>query len=117
MSSKSTIGFSHASGPFCCDADIIIVGAGISGTLAATVLSRAGYRITLVDRHSTYPSDFRAEHLDGTQIEQLTRLGLLDGLVAGLYRGETVAAGEWSTWGKPSISVFATRQWSIPHVA
>jgi len=73
------------------DADIIIVGAGISGTIAATVLGRAGYKVLLVDRHATYPSDFRAEHLDGVQIDQLARLGMLDGLTAGTARGETVA--------------------------
>jgi len=75
------------------DADIIIVGAGMSGTIAAAVLGRAGYTVLLIDRHATYPSDFRAEHLDGIQIEQLSRLGLLDGLTAGAARGETVAVG------------------------
>ncbi|WP_428485507.1 FAD-dependent oxidoreductase [Rhodopila sp.] len=74
-------------------ADIVIIGAGISGTLAATVLARGGYRVTIVDRYKEYPTDFRAEHLDGTQIDQFARLGLLDDLTAGLYRGETVACG------------------------
>lgn len=76
-----------------CDADIMIVGAGISGTIAATLLGRAGYNVLLIDRYATFPRDFRAEHLDGVQIEQLSRLGLLDGLTAGVTRGETVAVG------------------------
>lgn len=74
-------------------AEIIIIGAGISGTLAATVLGRAGRRVTIVDRHDTYPADFRAEHLDGVMIDQFERLGLLDELTTGLYRGETVVCG------------------------
>ena len=73
--------------------DVIIVGGGISGTLAASLLGKAGYRICLIDRYDVYPPDFRAEHLDGPQIEQLRRLGFLDGLTAGLYKGETVTIG------------------------
>lgn len=68
----------------------MIVGGGISGTLAATVLGRAGHDVCVVDRYAVYPPDFRAEHLDGPQIEQLSRLGFLDDLTSGLYRGETV---------------------------
>jgi 2-polyprenyl-6-methoxyphenol hydroxylase-like FAD-dependent oxidoreductase len=71
-------------------ADIVIVGGGISGTLAATVLARGGYQVCLIDRHEVYPPDFRAEHLDGPQVGQLRRLGFLDDLTLGLYRGETV---------------------------
>jgi 2-polyprenyl-6-methoxyphenol hydroxylase-like FAD-dependent oxidoreductase len=72
-------------------ADIVIVGGGISGTLAATALGRAGYEVCLIDRYAVYPPDFRAEHLDGPQVAQLQRLGFLDDLAHGLYRGETVA--------------------------
>lgn len=74
----------------CAIADIIVVGGGISGALAATVLGRAGYTVCLIDRHAAYPPDFRAEHLDGPQIGQLRRLGFLEDLTLGLYRGETV---------------------------
>jgi 2-polyprenyl-6-methoxyphenol hydroxylase-like FAD-dependent oxidoreductase len=74
-------------------ADVIIIGAGVSGSLAATILGRAGHRVTLVDRYAVYPADFRAEHLDGAQIDQFQRLGLLGDLTAGVYRGETVACG------------------------
>lgn len=70
--------------------DVVIAGAGIGGTLAATALGRAGYRVCLIDRHASYPADFKAEHLDGPQIGQLIRLGFLSELTAGLYRGETV---------------------------
>lgn len=70
--------------------DVIIAGAGISGTLAASALARDGYSVCLIDRYQTYPVDFKAEHLDGPQIGQLLRLGFLAELTNGLYRGETV---------------------------
>lgn len=70
--------------------DAVVVGSGICGSLAASILGGTGYKVCLVDRHAVYPPDFRAEHLDGPQIDQLRRLGFLDRLTDGLYRGETV---------------------------
>jgi 2-polyprenyl-6-methoxyphenol hydroxylase-like FAD-dependent oxidoreductase len=71
--------------------EILVIGGGISGTLAAAILARAGYCVCLIDRNEVYPPDFRAEHLDGPMVGQLRRLGFLDDLTLGLYRGETVA--------------------------
>ncbi|MBP1860369.1 FAD-dependent oxidoreductase [Rhizobium herbae] len=64
------------------DTDIAIVGAGLAGTLAACVLGRAGYHVTLIDRHLLFPQEFRVEKIGGDQIEKLRRLGLLDPLSA-----------------------------------
>ena len=61
--------------------DILVVGAGLGGALAAAVLGRAGFQVTVVDRYATYPQDFRAEQLVGPQIEVLRGFGLLDGIV------------------------------------
>jgi 2-polyprenyl-6-methoxyphenol hydroxylase-like FAD-dependent oxidoreductase len=62
--------------------DVAVVGGGLSGTLAATVLGRAGYRVALIDRHAVYPSEFRVEKIGGDQIQKLQGLGLLDALEA-----------------------------------
>ncbi|HVW57700.1 MAG TPA: NAD(P)/FAD-dependent oxidoreductase [Rhizobiaceae bacterium] len=64
------------------DTEIAIVGAGLSGTLAAHVLGRAGYHVALIDRHPVVPREFRVEKIAGNQIEKLRRIGLLDKLAA-----------------------------------
>jgi heterodisulfide reductase subunit A-like polyferredoxin len=63
-------------------ADVAIIGGGLSGAVAAVVLGRAGYRITLVDRHAVYPAEFRVEKIAGEQVELMRRLGLLDSVAA-----------------------------------
>jgi 2-polyprenyl-6-methoxyphenol hydroxylase-like FAD-dependent oxidoreductase len=63
-------------------ADVAIVGGGLSGAVAAVVLGRAGYRISLVDRHAVYPAEFRVEKIAGEQVELMRRLGLLDSVAA-----------------------------------
>ncbi len=69
------------------DVDVVIVGAGLAGTLAAILLGRTGVRVALIDRAEVYPPDFRAEQLVGYQVEMLARLGLLEIVV-----GDTVPA-------------------------
>ena len=64
------------------DTEIAIVGGGLSGTIAAIVLGRAGYRVTLIDRYPVFPREFRVEKIAGDQIEKLRRIGLLDRLSA-----------------------------------
>lgn len=65
------------------ETEIAIIGGGLSGTLAAVTLARAGHDVTLIDRHAVYPPDFRVEKIGGEQVDILRRLGLLDALKAG----------------------------------
>src|ERR1044072_8909212 len=58
--------------------DIVIAGGGLAGSAAAAMLARAGYGGALIDPHESYPPDFRAEKIDGTQARILARTGLGD---------------------------------------
>jgi 2-polyprenyl-6-methoxyphenol hydroxylase-like FAD-dependent oxidoreductase len=68
------------------DADVVIVGAGLCGSVAAVVLGRAGYRVVLVDRWADCPPQFRVEAIDSKQAELFNRLGLLDQIAAAATR-------------------------------
>lgn len=79
--------------------DVVLVGAGLSGSTAALVLGRSGLRVALIDVHEVYPPDFRVEKIAGDQIPLLRRLGLLEsvaaasspfGLVVNVERGKVL---------------------------
>lgn len=59
-------------------ADVLIVGAGLAGVAAATVLGEAGISVLLVDHENPLRPCFKAEMIGEVQAEQFRRLGLLD---------------------------------------
>lgn len=65
-------------------ADVVVVGAGLGGCLLTLSLHQQGFRVTIIDRHSTYPAEFRAEQIVGSQLDVLRRFGVLNGMVAGV---------------------------------
>lgn len=60
------------------DADVVIVGAGLAGASAATVLARKGVRVMLIDSRQTYPACFKAEKIEPDQAELFRKFGLID---------------------------------------
>ena len=89
-------------------ADVAIVGGGLAGSLAAAVLTRAGYKVALIDKRAVYPEEFRVEKLGGKQIEILQRLGLLDAFakeaaafdtVLNIRRGKVVDISRGTSYG------------------
>ncbi len=58
-------------------ADIVIIGAGLAGSLAALILARRSMRVTVIDRHKVYPPEFRCEKLSPAQIELMRNMGVL----------------------------------------
>jgi 2-polyprenyl-6-methoxyphenol hydroxylase-like FAD-dependent oxidoreductase len=80
--SRQTVGSQKLGSPILC-ADVVIVGAGIAGSVLAHVLARQGVDAIVVDLHGAYPADFRCEKFNPDQIELLRELGVLDCLQAG----------------------------------
>jgi 2-polyprenyl-6-methoxyphenol hydroxylase-like FAD-dependent oxidoreductase len=60
--------------------DVIIVGAGLAGSAAATVLARRGLSVTVIDPYAEFPPLFRAEKIEPDQAALLQSLGLFDGV-------------------------------------
>jgi 2-polyprenyl-6-methoxyphenol hydroxylase-like FAD-dependent oxidoreductase len=63
------------------DADVVIAGGGLAGSLAAAMLGRAGVNAAIIDPHTVYPEDFRCEKLDGTQMHTVGLTGLADAVL------------------------------------
>jgi 2-polyprenyl-6-methoxyphenol hydroxylase-like FAD-dependent oxidoreductase len=56
--------------------DVIVVGGGLAGSLAAAMAGRAGISTALIDPHREFPEDFRCEKLDQLQVSILQKTGL-----------------------------------------
>ena len=60
--------------------DILIVGAGLAGAAAATVLARRGLSVSVIDPYPEFPPLFRAEKIEPDQAALLQALGLFEGV-------------------------------------
>jgi 2-polyprenyl-6-methoxyphenol hydroxylase-like FAD-dependent oxidoreductase len=60
------------------ETEIAIVGAGLAGSLAATMLGRAGRDVTLIDPFDACRPDFRCEKLEEPHVDALRKAGVLD---------------------------------------
>lgn len=61
--------------------DVVIIGAGLAGSLAAAMLGRAGVDTVIVDPHAEYPPDFRCEKLDSMQVAVLEKTGFAEAIL------------------------------------
>ncbi|MBV9558719.1 MAG: FAD-dependent monooxygenase [Pseudolabrys sp.] len=75
------------------ETDIAIIGGGLAGSLAATMLGRRGYDVALIDPNEQYRPDFRCEKLEEHHVEALRMTGLADEILpaARHYMGVWVA--------------------------
>lgn len=58
--------------------DVAIIGGGLAGSAAATILGRAGVDAVLIDPHRVYPVDFRCEKIGGWHLDAIRAAGLDD---------------------------------------
>jgi 2-polyprenyl-6-methoxyphenol hydroxylase-like FAD-dependent oxidoreductase len=79
-----------------CEAEVVIVGAGISGGALATILGRSGISVLVLERSLAHRDRVRGEYLAAWGVEEAQRLGLLDVLIAagGHYAPLSVPYGE-----------------------
>jgi 2-polyprenyl-6-methoxyphenol hydroxylase-like FAD-dependent oxidoreductase len=68
------------------ETEIAIVGAGLAGSLAATMLGRAGRDVTLIDPFDACRPDFRAEKLEHPHVDALRKAGVLDEVLPAALR-------------------------------
>src|SRR5688500_722973 len=60
--------------------DVVIVGAGLAGAVAAHVLAEQRLKVTLVDAATEYPACFKAEKIEPEQVSAFRDLGLMETL-------------------------------------
>ena len=65
---------------------VVVVGGGLAGSIAAAILGRAGFGVSLIDPHPIYPADFRCEKIDSSQAAILRRTGLADAVLSAATR-------------------------------
>lgn len=78
--------------------DVAIVGGGLAGSLAATMLSRKAISTVLIDPHEKYPFDFRVEKIgNALQLERLAKTGIAQAILqSATHDGENWIA----RWGR-----------------
>src|SRR4051812_9339128 len=88
------------------DCHIVVIGAGFGGSLAAIMLDRLGFRVTVIDRYAVFPAIFAAEQLVGSQVGILNHMDVLNPMVADL---PLIARAEGYTRGRRHRAVH------VPH--
>ena len=72
------------------ETDVAIVGAGLAGSLAATMLGRRGVSVALIDPFEHARPDFRCEKIEDRHAESLAKAGVLDEILPVARRYENV---------------------------
>jgi flavin-dependent dehydrogenase len=96
--------------------DVLVVGAGPAGAVAATILARAGAHVQLVDR-ATFPRPkLCGDTINPGTVATLKRLGLLTGEGGGIRVSGMTVTGHRGRTGRSGVAVVArypAGQWGI----
>jgi flavin-dependent dehydrogenase len=96
--------------------DVLIVGAGPAGAVAATILARAGVRVQLVDRAAFPRPKLCGDTINPGTVGALRRLGLLTGEAGGVRVPGMTVTGHTGRPGSSGVAVearYPVGQWGI----
>jgi 2-polyprenyl-6-methoxyphenol hydroxylase-like FAD-dependent oxidoreductase len=110
-------------GPDVRDTDVCVVGGGPAGLVAGLLLTRAGVRVTLLEKHADFLRDFRGDTVHPSTLDLITSLGLGD-RIAELpsrevrefnvtFGDRTVRLAEFSRLRIPHPYVLFLPQWDL----
>ena len=87
--------------------DVVIVGAGMAGAIAAFVLGKAGIRVVLIDSAESQAPVFKAEKIEPDQATLLRALGVMDIVLPECRRIHRIACGQnGRIWGYLEIEQY-----------
>jgi 2-polyprenyl-6-methoxyphenol hydroxylase-like FAD-dependent oxidoreductase len=103
--------------------DVLIVGGGPAGMMAALLLARGGVRVLVLEKHGDFLRDFRGDTVHPSTMEVLSQIGLLEKflarphdrveLVEGRIAGRDYHIGSFRGLDTPARFIAMMPQWEF----
>jgi 2-polyprenyl-6-methoxyphenol hydroxylase-like FAD-dependent oxidoreductase len=103
--------------------DVIVVGGGPAGMMAALLLARADVRVTVLEKHGDFLRDFRGDTVHPSTMEVLAEIGILDRFLARphdrvdraeiAWNGRLMAIADLSHLSGPAPFIAMMPQWEF----